>query len=159
VAFLLCVMSCAGARPIGAADALPQLKARAARWVDAHDNPVILRGANLGNWLVQEMWMHTMGVPGIRDQHTLETTFINRFGKAAAERLLDAYRDNYLTPRDLAIIKSFGMNVVRVPFVYTLLEDDDHPFELRPDAWVYRPWCVAPYRRGPPGRGPPYRRD
>jgi glucan 1,3-beta-glucosidase len=105
--------------------------------VDASGKTVVLRGCNLGNWLLQEMWMHNMRTEGIPDQYTMEQVLSQRFGEAAKDRLMDTYRRNYITERDFRIIRSFGMNVVRLPILYTLLEDDDHPFQLKPDAWVH----------------------
>lgn len=116
---------------------MPMLSTRGSDWVDDRGKTVVLRGCNLGNWLVQEMWMHAMGTEGIPDQYTLEQVLTRRFGRATKDRLMDTYRANYITARDFQTIKSFGMNVVRLPILYTLLEDDDRPFQLKPDAWVH----------------------
>jgi len=118
------------------AQTLPLLSASGTAWVDSAGNAVTLRGCNLGNWFVQEMWMHSMRTDGIPDQYTMEQVLTRRFGAATKDRLMETYRANYITARDFAIIKSFGMNVVRLPILYTLLEDDSRPFELRPDAWA-----------------------
>ncbi|MFB3882311.1 MAG: glycoside hydrolase family 5 protein [Armatimonadota bacterium] len=117
------------------AEGLPLLRAGGANWMDSAGNVVMLRGCNLGNWFVQEMWMHAMGTEGIPDQYTMEQVLARRFGEATKDRLMETYRANYITARDFEIIKSFGMNVVRLPILYTLLEDDSHPFELRAQAW------------------------
>jgi hypothetical protein len=53
----------------GTAGRLPMLRTRGTNWVDASGEAVSLRGCNLGNWLLQEMWMHAMGKEGIADQH------------------------------------------------------------------------------------------
>jgi len=119
-----------------AAPSLPMLKTQGARWVDASGRPVVLRGCNLGNWLLIEMWMHNMRAEGIPDQYAMEEALARRFGQAAKEELLRTYRENYITARDFAIIRSFGMNVVRIPIWYRLLMDDDRPYEIRPHAWL-----------------------
>jgi endoglucanase len=123
--------------PARAAEALPRLATQGTRWVDAEGNEVVLRGANLGNWLLQEMWMHGMGIEGIPDQYTLENVLADRFGAAARDALMEAYRNNFITGRDFRIIRSFGMNVVRLPFVYSLLEDDDSSFQIRSGGWTH----------------------
>ncbi len=81
-----------------------------------------------------------MGMPEIRDQHRFEQILRDRFGEARAHALLDGYRENFITPRDFEIIRSFGMNVVRVPFHYSLLESPAEPGTLRPAAfrWLDR---------------------
>src|SRR5512140_367107 len=101
--------------------ALSRLHTQGTQWVDAAGGPVALRGCNLGNWLIQEMWMHNMKLEGIPDQYTLEQVLAKRFGEERKDALLEMYRRNFITARDFTIIKSFGMNVVRLPFWYTLL--------------------------------------
>ncbi len=122
---------------------LPMLNTRGASWVDASGNTVILKGCNLGNWLVQEMWMHAMQTEGISDQYTLEQVLSRRFGEEAKDRLLDTYRANFITARDFKIIKSFGMNVVRLPILYSVVEDDKNPYHLRPDAFIHLDRAIA----------------
>ena len=123
-----------GARDSGK---LSLLSTRGTAWVDASGNRIVLKGCNLGNWLLQEMWMHNMRTQGIPDQYTMEQVLTRRFGEAAKDRLMDTYRANYITARDFRIIKSFGMNVVRLPILYTLIEDDHQPYQLKPDAWKH----------------------
>jgi glucan 1,3-beta-glucosidase len=116
---------------------LPMLSTDGARWVDADGRPVLLRGCNLGNWLIQEMWMHSMGTEGIPDQYTMERVLADRFGEAEKDDLMGAYGDSFITARDFRTIKSFGMNVVRLPIWYRLLEHDSRPLQLKPDAWIH----------------------
>lgn len=103
--------------------------------VDERKNPVVLRGCNLGNWFLLEMWM--LDIHNIRDQYEFVSILRQRFGRQVANQLLNAYRENWITARDFNLIKSFGFNAVRLPFHYTLLEDDDHPFRLRDDAFQW----------------------
>ncbi len=143
IALVLCVCACLASRDLPAASSsLPALVPAGTRWADAEGRIVTLRGVNLGNWLIQEMWMHNMGLEGVPDQYTLENTLAARFGDAAKNALMEAYRANYLTARDFDVIASFGMNVVRLPFLYTLLVDDARPYELKPDAWTYLDWAI-----------------
>jgi endoglucanase len=118
--------------------ALPLVQARDGRFVDADGAPVRLRGCNLGNWLLLEMWM--LDLPGVADQHQFETILAARFGEARKDALLETYRANYITERDFDLIRSFGFNCVRLPFEYRLLEDDRAPRQLKPDAfrWLDR---------------------
>ncbi|WP_176736583.1 cellulase family glycosylhydrolase [Oligoflexus tunisiensis] len=110
-------------------------------WVDALGKQMRLRGTNLGNWLQLEFWM--MGSPmntdagPIGDQCTLENELEKRFGAAEKERLMAVYRDSWMTARDWDIIQSLGHNIVRLPFMYNLVEDQYKPYTLRSDAWVH----------------------
>jgi glucan 1,3-beta-glucosidase len=119
---------------------LPKLTVRGERLVDARGRAVTLKGTNLGNWLMLEMWMMGLADPekgGYRDQHEFESILAQRFGDAERERLMDLFRASWMTERDWRHIRSFGMNVVRLPINYRLLEDDERPMRLRPDAWQW----------------------
>lgn len=126
---------------------LPAIKQNGSLWVNANTNQrVDLRGTNLGNWLIQEFWMmggiisHNGG--SVNDQCTLESVMAQRFGNAEKERLMKVFRDSYITTRDFDMMKAMGMNVVRIPFLYSLIEDEYNPYNLRSDAWQYLDWAI-----------------
>ena len=51
---------------------------------------------------------------------------------------MDIYRSHWMKESDFDIIKSFGMNTIRLPFDYKLLMDSDtKPFKLKSDAWEW----------------------
>lgn len=104
---------------------------------DPSGNPVILKGCNLGNWLQLEMWMLGSNQTRYGDQFRFENTIRDRFGEAERHRLMEIFRENWITERDFELIRSFGMNTVRLPFEYRLLMDIERPFELREDAWYW----------------------
>lgn len=113
----------------------PFLKADGPFIVDENGQPVVLRGCNLGNWFLLEMWM--LDNHDLRDQHQFISILKTRFGNQTASRLMDLYRENWIAERDFEIIRRFGFNVVRVPFHYSLLENDDRPMSLRSDAFQW----------------------
>ncbi len=125
---------------------LPAIKQSGHFWVDASGNRVNLRGTNLGNWLQLEFWMmnEPMSAYGnkIGDQCTLEGALAGRFGNAEKERLMKVFRDSWITARDFDYMKGMGMNVVRIPFLYSVVEDEYNPYNLRPDAWQYLDFAV-----------------
>ncbi len=129
-----------------AAAALPAIHQDGHFWVDASGKRVNLRGVNLGNWLAMEFWMLNSSIStndgSVGDQCKLESTLTNRFGAAEKERLMGVYRDNWITARDFDLMKSMGMNVVRLPFLYSLVEDENHPYNLRADAWKYLDFAI-----------------
>lgn len=125
----------------GGAPTFSLLQTDGHRIVDEDGDPVILKGVNLGNWLIMEMWM--LGVGGnVPDQHTFEAILSQRFGEEEKDRLMDVYRESFITERDFDIIRSFDMNVIRLPFWYRLLEDDANPFEIRPDGFKWLDWAI-----------------
>lgn len=117
------------------------LRADGTRTVDEQGSPVVLRGCNLGNWLLLEMWM--MDYKEAHDQFTFEEVLAQRFGADGKDRLMEIFRENWITERDFQIIPTFGFNVVRLPFNYTLLMDDAKPYELKPDAFQWLDRAVA----------------
>jgi glucan 1,3-beta-glucosidase len=116
---------------------LAMLHAQGTQWVRPDGSPVQLKGVNLGNWLVPEFWMMGQGSNGIDDQCKLEATLDARFGRAERERLFKLFRDHWITQRDWDLLPRFGLNLVRLPFIWSLLEDETRPLQLRPDAWHY----------------------
>jgi endoglucanase len=131
----------AGSATGGTPPGLSLVQQDGAAWVDESGAPVRLRGLNLGNWFQLEFWMMgssmTYSGGGIGDQCTLEGILTTRFGYAEKERLMGIYRDSWMTARDWDNLAALGINVVRVPFMYNLVEDETNPFNLRPDAFVY----------------------
>ncbi len=116
---------------------LPTLHVDGRNLVDPSGHTVLLKGANLGNWLVVEFWMSALEGKKPKDQYDLESILARRFGEAEKDRLMDLYRSSWITERDFKILPTFGFNCVRLPMNYRLMEDDAHPFQLRKDAWKW----------------------
>jgi glucan 1,3-beta-glucosidase len=123
------------------------LRTQGTQWVKADGGPIELRGVNLGNWLLPEFWM--LGYPdtgeprAVNDQCSLERVLDKRFGFNERERLIKLWRDNWITTRDWDLIPQFGLNLVRVPFIWSVIEDAKRPFHLRADAWHYLDNAIA----------------
>ncbi|SEN30908.1 glucan 1,3-beta-glucosidase [Duganella sp. CF517] len=117
--------------------ALPMLHTEGTRWLAADGSVAALRGVNLGNYLIQEFWMMGQGGAGIDDQCKLEAVLDKRFGYAERERLYALFRDNWIKPRDWDMLPKLNLNLVRLPFIYSVVEDEKNPRHLRADAWRY----------------------
>lgn len=123
----------------GAAKGLPRLRAEGIRIVDKAGNPVVLRGINLGGWLLQEMWMcpfvqnppEGSDYKRIPDHVTLWKTFEQRLGPKDAAAVERAWRNNWITEPDFARIKEAGFNHVRIPFLYSVAESASGMEDLR----------------------------
>ena len=137
--WVLGALTAAVAGPAVRAADLPMLHNDGRRMVDPAGRPVLLHGCNLGNTLMLESWMFggTLVLDGtpFKDGATLYRALRQRFGEDRFARLIDAYRSSYITARDFEQIKSFGFNVVRLPFDYRLLQSDQAPYGLKPDAF------------------------
>ena len=130
------IAAAAPAQPTTGAHSM--LRTEGTRWVRADGSAIALKGVNLGNWLLPEFWMMGYGENAkVNDQCTLEVVFDQRFGFAERERLIKLHRDHWMTQRDWELIPQFGLNLVRLPFMWSMLEDEKNPRHLRADAWHY----------------------
>ena len=99
---------------------------------NARGETVILRGVNLGGWLLQESWMcPNNGEDKVWGYYDTLETLIERFGDDKAEELLNTYLDNWITVSDLDYLKTLGVNCVRVPFWYRNFQSDDNGTWIR----------------------------
>jgi glucosylceramidase len=106
------------------------------RFVDQSGEEIILKGCNLGSWLTLEMWMlDVKDDKRFPDQYTVERVLQERFGKPEKNRIMDLHREHWITERDFEMIRSLGFNCIRVPFHYSIIEDDDNPLQVREGAW------------------------
>lgn len=83
----------------------------------------IMRGVNLGGWLVTENWMC-----GIKDDsdpsgRSALQTLDKRFNQTEVKELVKVWQDHWITTSDLDKIKSMGFSFVRVPFWWRNLQD------------------------------------
>ncbi len=121
---------------------LPFLRQDKTRLVDPAGAPVLLKGCNIGNWFLLEPWMFG-GRLEARDQTDIFTTLHRRFGDQKADQLIQLYRDSWITPRNFELIKSFGFNVIRLPMHWSLLQQDQPPYQIKPDGLLMLDHALA----------------
>lgn len=97
----------------------PFLSVEEGKLVNGDGDTVILRGVNLGGWLVQESWMCPV-IGEDRKWANLYTLMAleNRFSEEQVQTLFDTYQDNWITEEDISFIAEMGCNTLRVPFWY-----------------------------------------
>lgn len=86
--------------------------------------PMMLKGTNLGNWLVPEGYMlkfKNTNSPGM-----IAETFAQLVGPDAAATFWAKYLDSYITEKDIHFLKSIGVNSIRIPFNYRLFTSEDY---------------------------------
>lgn len=102
--------------PIGSSDLLKSVGGFLRK---QNNKKIVLRGVNLGGWLVQESWMCTVNGA---DKAWANLDSINaleaRFTKKQVQKLFDTYQDNWITVTDLDNLEAMHVNCVRVPFWY-----------------------------------------
>ena len=101
---------------------------------------VLLRGVNLGGWLLHEPWMSPMDGSGLHDHYSALETLDRRFGREVRDSLVDTFEDHYITEWDLDFIAAEGFNVIRLPFWYRTLQEEDGTW--RKDAFERIDWLV-----------------
>ncbi|AFH50296.1 Endoglucanase [Ignavibacterium album JCM 16511] len=111
--------------------------------IDPGGNPILLKGINLGNWLVPEGYMFHFSK--INSPQFIYFFFNTLIGPEEANKFWQDFRKNYVTREDIHLIKSLGFNSVRIPFNYSLFITDYPYYELKGvgyellDSVIY--WC------------------
>ena len=94
--------------------------------VNENGENVVLKGVNLGNWLLWETWMGF--VPEYTEDwayyDTLEV-LLDRFGEEKTVEIVKTFEDNFITENDIAQIEKLGFNCIRVPFWYRNFMTED----------------------------------
>lgn len=88
---------------------------------------ILLKGINLGGWLVQESWMCPINKEdkGWGAWDTREIFQKRGFSEEQILKLMETYETNWIKKEDLDNIKLLGLNCVRVPFWYGNFQKDD----------------------------------
>ena len=132
---------------------------------DAEGNLLQLRGINAGQILVQEGWMSPFA---LEPEKNADGSFVKdgdgnlqypefseedlRAGLAAnpnlkeydLEQLLQLYRSSFFTEEDFRIIREdLQMNVIRLPFYYRDILNDDLSLRAESEAFSYLDWFVS----------------
>lgn len=110
----------------------------AAASATAVSNAGVLRGVNLGGWLVLEKWMNSDVFEGTDavDQWTFDST------DGAADKLQDHW-SSYITEDDIQTLASWGINAVRIPIGYWAYDNSGTPYIKGADAYLEKAigWC------------------
>lgn len=82
-----------------------------------------IKGVNLGNWLVLEKWMN----PALFEGTTAEDEYYlpRQLSPEVYEARIKIHRSEYITERDFITIKRMGLDSVRIPVPYFILETEN----------------------------------
>ena len=114
--------------------------------IDVNGNPFLIKGTNLGNWLVPEGYM--FGFSNTNSPRLINEAFSELIGPDATADFWKSFLNVYVTQQDIHYLKSTGMNSLRIPFNYRMFTkenymgsmDENHGFQLL-DSLVS--WCRA----------------
>jgi hypothetical protein len=119
------------------------VRVQGAHLVDSHGDRFIVKGINLGNWLVPEGYMFKFTharAPG-EIAHVIETLI----GPEEAMRFWSRFRDVYVAEADIRFIKAAGFNTVRVPLHWGLFVESggEGPNRFEGHGWLLLDRLVA----------------
>jgi len=97
---------------------------KGAEMVDAQGRSFIMKGVNIGNWLVPEGYMFHFKATNAPRQ--INEVIQELLGPEDAKAFWAKYLDNYITQEDIKYLKSTGMNSIRLPFHYKLFTTEDY---------------------------------
>lgn len=103
---------------------------------------VLLRGLNLGNWLVNEGYLMEMH-PAADAPWEIKEELVSLIGEDDTKKFFELYRANYIQERDIDTIAKLGFNHVRLPFHYNNLTPEDQPGVYLEEGFAYLDSAIA----------------
>lgn len=103
-------------------DTLGFVRTAGTKLVDNNGNSIILKGTNLGNWLVPEGYMFKM--KQVNSPRKIDELLYELIGPDSLQVFWKGFLDNYITHDDIKYLKSIGSNHIRLPFNYKMFTDD-----------------------------------
>src|SRR5689334_23098104 len=92
--------------------------------VAADGKSFVIKGTNLGNWLVPEGYMfHYKKATSPR---LINETLTELIGPFETDKFWRQYVRNYITPSDIHFLKLAGVNSIRLPFNYRLFTNENY---------------------------------
>lgn len=92
--------------------------------VDGNGKPFLIKGTNLGNWLVPEGYMFKF--KNTNSPRMISDAIAQLIGPEAATAFWKRWLNNYVTQADIHFLKGIGVNSIRVPFNYKLFTNEDY---------------------------------
>lgn len=92
--------------------------------IDPNGRPMLIKGTNLGNWLLPEGYMFKF--EKVNAPWMIEQVLLELIGPSANTGFWKRYLDNYITETDIRLLKEMGSNSVRLPFNYRLFTNESY---------------------------------
>jgi len=115
------------------------LKAQNAKFITVKGKEIIgpdnknflIRGTNLGNWLVPEGYMFKF--KSVNAPRLINEAFAELLGPEEVKSFWKKYQDTYITAADIHFLKASGMNSIRIPFNYRLFTSETYMGQNNPN--------------------------
>lgn len=98
------------------------IKTKGTKLVDENGNSIVLKGTNLGHWLVPEGYMFKMNQ--VNSPRKIDEILYELVGPDSLQVFWNGFLNNYITHDDIKYLKSIGSNHIRLPFHYKMFTDD-----------------------------------
>jgi endoglucanase len=95
------------------------------------NKPFLMRGTNLGNWLVPEGYMFKF--KSVNSPRLINQALVELLGPEETKIFWKKFQDSYITAGDIRYLKASGMNSIRIPFNYRLFTNEDYLGQNNPD--------------------------
>ncbi|MCO5949780.1 glycoside hydrolase family 5 protein [Mucilaginibacter flavidus] len=95
------------------------------------NKPFLMRGTNLGNWLVPEGYMFKF--KSVNSPKLINQALSEIMGPEDVKAFWKKYQDTYITAADIHFLKASGMNSIRIPFNYRLFTAESYMGENNPN--------------------------
>src|ERR1700689_3980699 len=86
--------------------------------------PFLIKGTNLGNWLVPEGYMFKF--KKTNSPRLINEAITELIGPDETKIFWQKYLNIYITHDDIHYLKSIGVNSIRIPFNYRLFTNEDY---------------------------------
>ncbi len=99
--------------------------------IGADNKPFLMRGTNLGNWLIPEGYMFKF--KDVNSPRLINQALSEIMGPEDVKAFWKQYQDTYITAADIHFLKASGMNSIRIPFNYRLFTSESYMGENNPN--------------------------
>jgi endoglucanase len=95
------------------------------------NKPFLIKGTNLGNWLVPEGYMFQF--KKVNSQRLINEALTELVGPEEMKLFWKKFQDTYITEADIHFIKASGCNSIRIPFNYKMFTTEDYMGQNNPN--------------------------
>ena len=99
--------------------------------IDPSGKPFLMRGTNLGNWLIPEGYMFKF--KSVNSPRLINEALSELIGPDDTREFWEKYLHTYITEGDIHYLKTIGINSIRIPFSYRLFTKEDYLGQNNPD--------------------------
>ncbi len=99
--------------------------------IDPAGKPFLMRGTNLGNWLIPEGYMFKF--KNISSPRLINEAITELIGPDETRDFWEKYLHTYISEADIHYLKAIGVNSIRIPFSYRMFTREDYLGQNNPD--------------------------